>query len=116
MNRLLARLAAALAATVGLWMFAGGVSQAGQVRTGQQYGLATYYGHSFAYTAAHRTLPFGSLVHVTNRKNGRSVLVRIVDRGPMAWTGRLIDLSLGAAHALDMVQTGVVPVQLLVQR
>jgi rare lipoprotein A len=81
-----------------------------------QLGLATYYGHSGALTAAHRTLPFGSMVHVTNKKNGRTVLVRIVDRGPKAWTGRLIDLSLGAARALDMIQTGVVPVRLLVER
>ena len=50
-------------------------------------------------TAAHRTLPFGSHVRVTNRHNGRSVMVTINDRGPFI-RGRIIDLSRGAAHAL----------------
>jgi len=79
-------------------------------------GTATYYGRSAALTAAHRTLPFGAKVRVTNLRNGRSVLVRIADRGPKAWTGRLIDLSLGAARALDMITVGVAPVRLLVER
>ncbi len=79
-------------------------------------GSATFYGRSGAFTAAHRTLPFGTKVRVTNMRNGRTVLVRIADRGPQAWTGRLIDLSLGAARALGMIQVGVVPVRLLVER
>jgi rare lipoprotein A len=59
-------------------------------------------------TAAHRTLPFGTVVRVT--LGSRSVTVRISDRGPAAWTGREIDLSLGAATVLGMVERGVVPV------
>jgi hypothetical protein len=57
-----------------------------------------------AFTAGHRTLPFGSEVRVVNTRNGRSVTVRITDRGPYT-TGRVIDLSRAAARALDM--TGV---------
>jgi peptidoglycan lytic transglycosylase len=60
-----------------------------------------------AMTAAHRTLPLGSHVRVTNRRNGRSVLVRINDRGPFL-PGRIIDLSPAAAKALDI--SGVAPV------
>src|SRR5690606_26923166 len=59
-------------------------------------------------TAAHRTLSFGTLVRVT--LGDRSVTVRINDRGPAAWTGRAIDLSLGAATVLGMVERGVAPV------
>lgn len=50
-------------------------------------------------TAAHRTLPFGTLVRVTNRETGRSVVVRINDRGPFV-AGRIIDLTPAAAHAI----------------
>jgi rare lipoprotein A len=62
-------------------------------------------------TAAHRTLPFGTRVRVTNLKNGRSVVVRINDRGPYV-SGRIIDLTPAAARQLDMVRAGVVPVKL----
>jgi rare lipoprotein A len=62
-------------------------------------------------TAAHRTLPFGTNVQVTNLNNGRSVVVRINDRGPFA-RGRVIDLSAAAARVLGMVQSGVAPVHL----
>lgn len=51
------------------------------------------------FTAAHRTLPFGTHVRVTNKSNGRSVVVRINDRGPFV-RGRVIDLTPAAAHAL----------------
>ena len=61
-------------------------------------------------TAAHRTLPFGSRVRVTNLNNDKSVLVRINDRGPYA-RSRLIDLSQKAAEQLDMLRAGVVPVR-----
>lgn len=64
-----------------------------------QNGIASVYGRSDGMTAAHRTLPFGSRVHVTNRRNGRSVTVTINDRGPFI-RGRIIDLSRGAARAL----------------
>jgi len=62
-------------------------------------------------TAAHRTLPFGTLVHVVNRENGRSVVVRVNDRGPFV-AGRIIDLSDAAARALDMRDDGLVGVDL----
>lgn len=61
--------------------------------------------------AAHRTLAFGTRVRVVNVENGRSVVVRIVDRGPFA-RGRVIDVSYAAAQALGMIQRGVVRVQL----
>ena len=54
-----------------------------------------------AMTAAHPTLPFGTLVKVTRLSNGKSVVVRINDRGPFA-KGRIIDLSLGAAQKIDL--------------
>jgi rare lipoprotein A len=62
-------------------------------------------------TAAHKTLPFGTYVMVTNLKNGRSVKVRINDRGPFI-RGRVIDLSYAAAKVLGMVGPGVVPVRI----
>ncbi len=88
-------------------------------------GLASWYGPGFhgnqsasgeifnqnALTAAHRSLPFGTMVRVTNLDNGRSVVVRINDRGPYSG-GRIIDLSAGAAQMVGMMQTGVAPVQL----
>ena len=51
-------------------------------------------------SAAHRTLPFGTRLLVTNQRNGRAVVVTINDRGPAAWTHRAIDLSLGACRAI----------------
>ena len=62
-----------------------------------------------AMTAAHRTLPFGTRVNVTNRKNGRSVVVRISDRGPFV-RGRVIDVTPAAAQALGF--SGLAPVTL----
>lgn len=67
-----------------------------------------------ALTAAHRTLPFGTRVRVTNLANGRSVEVRINDRGPFGRGDRIIDLSRRAAEALDMIDAGVVPVEVRV--
>ena len=64
-----------------------------------------------ALTAAHRTLPFGTKVRVTNLKNGKLVVVTITDRGPFV-LGRVIDLTPAGAHALNMVDDGVVPVRL----
>ncbi len=63
-------------------------------------------------TAAHRSLPFGTIVKVTNIANGKSVEVRINDRGPFV-SGRNIDLSAKAAEKLDMMQKGVIDVTLL---
>ena len=90
----------------------------------QERGKATYYGLRYksgrktasgnAYdknklTAAHKTLPFGTVVRVTNKKNGKTVDVEITDRGPFG-QGRIIDLSVAAAKELDMMKAGVVPV------
>ncbi|MEM7146039.1 MAG: septal ring lytic transglycosylase RlpA family protein [Verrucomicrobiota bacterium] len=62
-----------------------------------------------AATAAHKTLPFGTKVKVTNLTNGRSEVVRITDRGPYI-KGRIIDVTIGTAERLGMVTAGVVPV------
>ena len=63
-------------------------------------------------TAAHRTLPFGTMVRVTNTSNGRSVVVRINDRGPFV-KGRIIDLTPGAAHAIGIAGLGSVTVDIV---
>nr|WP_330084644.1 septal ring lytic transglycosylase RlpA family protein [Methylocystis iwaonis] len=82
-------------------------------------GKASYYklggrtasgGHVGAYTAAHRTLPFGSKVRVTNLVNNRSVVVTINDRGPFRG-GRVIDVSATAADALGFRSAGVAHVK-----
>ena len=65
----------------------------------------------FQYTAAHRTLPFGAVVRVTNLNNGKQTLVRVNDRGPFV-ANRIIDLSYAAAVALGMVGTGTAPVRI----
>lgn len=68
-----------------------------------------------AMTAAHKGLPFGTTVRVTHLKNGRSVAVRINDRGPFA-RGRIIDLSYAAAKRLGMIAQGVAEVRIRVER
>ena len=87
---------------------------------GTEVGLASWYGEFHhgqptasgevfdmaGLTAAHRTLPLGTRVRVVNVDNGRSVQVRINDRGPYV-AGRILDLSQGAARALGMVERGV---------
>ena len=65
-------------------------------------------------TAAHRTLPFGTKVLVTNVRNGRTILVRINDRGPYG-RGRIIDLSRAAARELDMIRVGTTRVNVVRQ-
>lgn len=62
-------------------------------------------------TAAHRTLPFDTMVRVTNLKNGKSTVVRITDRGPFV-ANRVIDLSQAAAREIESIGPGVVPVRL----
>ncbi|MCW5646797.1 MAG: septal ring lytic transglycosylase RlpA family protein [Sphingopyxis sp.] len=88
-------------------------------------GTASYYGRELAgnrtasgerfdpgqLTAAHRTLPFGSLVRVTNTANGDSVVVRINDRGPFH-RGRVIDVSHAAAREIGMHRSGTARVKL----
>ena len=92
-----------------------------------EYGIASWYGHEFQgrtmacgepfdeheMVAAHRTLPLGTRVRVTNLRNGRSVVVRIRDRGP-AVPGRLIDLSHAAAKQLGYTGRGLAPVRVRV--
>jgi rare lipoprotein A len=65
----------------------------------------------YKFTAAHRTLPFETMVRVTNLSNGKSTVVRITDRGPFV-DNRIIDLSLAAAREVDSVVAGVVPVRM----
>lgn len=91
----------------------------------QKMGTASYYGkhlhgrHTYSgepfdnssFTAAHKTLPFGTMVKVTNIKNNKSVVVRINDRGRFK-RGRVIDLTYAAAQELDMIRDGVVGVEL----
>jgi len=72
--------------------------------------MASYYSAG-GMTAAHRTLPFGTQVRVTNLSNGSSVVVRINDRGPFI-RGRTIDVSTSAARALRMTGAGVARVRL----
>ena len=74
-----------------------------------QHGSRTASGERFnpsGLTAAHRSLPFGTRLKVTNRANGRSVVVRVNDRGPFI-RGRGLDVSRGAAAALGMIGSGV---------
>jgi len=73
--------------------------------------IASYYGSNTKLTAAHKTLPFGTRVKVTNKRNGRSVIVRINDRGPFIRC-RVIDVSRKAARQLGMIRSGVAPVTL----
>lgn len=94
----------------------GGPSETGKASyyADQHHGKRTASGERFdqhALTAAHRTLPFGSRVKVTNLNNKRSVVLRINDRGPYS-RGRIIDVSHRAAKALDMLRAGVVPVRI----
>jgi len=96
---------------------------------GVEEGIASWYGHPYhgrraangevydmgQLTAAHRTLPFETLVEVASKTNGKSVTVRITDRGPFV-EGRIIDLSLAAARKIDMVGPGTAPVRVRVLR
>ncbi|UCC12427.1 MAG: septal ring lytic transglycosylase RlpA family protein [candidate division WOR-3 bacterium] len=90
-----------------------------------QYGKASYYGDEFhgrktssgevydkwKYTCAHRELPFGTRVRVTNLSNNKTVVVRVNDRGPFV-KGRVIDLSFVAAREIAMLKAGIVKVKI----
>jgi rare lipoprotein A len=92
-----------------------------------QTGLGSYYADKFngratasgstyrpgQMTAAHNTLPFGTVIRVTNTRNGRSVDVTVTDRGPHT-KGYIVDVSRRAAEQLDIVSAGVVPVRVTV--
>jgi len=104
-------------------------SKVGQARaskpTAYQLGTASWYGEKFQgkptasgepfdmrdFTAAHPTLPLGTIVKVTNLRNGKAVVVRINDRGPVV-DGRIIDVSYNAARALGFKERGVQKVRL----
>lgn len=93
--------------------------------SGTETGMASYYAESYngkktangeiysssEMTAAHKKLPFGTKVKVTNLSNGKSVKVRINDRGPFV-SGRIIDLTRSAAKKIDMIGKGVVKVKI----
>jgi rare lipoprotein A len=105
----------------------GGIRVATMVRGFVQRGTASFYGPGFhgrrtasgetfdmnAMTCAHRTLPFGTVMDVENLDNGRSVTVRVNDRGPYV-SGRIVDLSRAAAEQLGMISTGTAEVLLRV--
>lgn len=96
-----------------------------EVASFKQKGLASWYGSEehgsltangeiydmYALTAAHKTLPLGSYVHVTNLKNNKSLIVRINDRGPFI-KGRIIDLSYTGASKLDFLNKGTTRVKI----
>lgn len=87
--------------------------------------MASYYGAEFhgrptssgeifdmnGMTCAHRTLPLGTRVRVTNLENGKSIELKVNDRGPFV-DGRIIDLSQGAAEKIDMIRSGIAMVKI----
>jgi rare lipoprotein A len=93
----------------GLASWYGAEQDGGRTASGEIYDMNSL-------TAAHRHLPFGSIVRVTNRENGRFVDVRINDRGPFGDGDRIIDVSAAAAAALDMKRAGLVEVTVEVLR
>ena len=93
----------------GIASWYGGVFNGRKTASGETYDM-------YAMTACHNTLPFGSLVKVINRKNHRSVVVKITDRGDLVKPDRIIDLSYGAAKKLAMVKPGLAKVDLQVLR
>jgi rare lipoprotein A len=105
----------------------GAVGQpAAQQPSGPQTGICVYYSDSFqgrplasgekydkaAMTAAHKTLPFGTMVKVTNLKNNKNVVVRVNDRGPHGSKERIIEVTSRAAEELDMIKDGKAKVQI----
>jgi len=126
-SRLLVLSALVCAVGVPIEADAGGKRQATtKLRNGQQVGKASWYGPRFhgkktasgkrfnqhALTAAHRRLPLGTRVKVTNLKNGKTVKVKINDRGPY-YGGRIIDLSRAAAERLSMDGVARVKIEVL---
>jgi rare lipoprotein A len=115
---------AVLALVLAAWMSCG-LARPRAANAGEERGLASYYAHyhegrrtasgerfdTQAMTAAHRTLPFGTQVRVTNLANGQAVVVRINDRGPYV-RGRMLDVSYGAAKRLGLLRSGVTSVSM----
>ena len=114
-----------LAAAGGLLTGCAGPGGHGWSPNWREQGLASWYGADFhgrrtangerynmyAMTAAHKTLPLGTQIVVTNQETGRRIKVRVNDRGPFV-AGRIVDLSLAAARALGSAGAGIVPVTL----
>jgi rare lipoprotein A len=109
------------------------VASAAAARPRVQVGLASWYGPGFhgeetasgeifdqrEMVAAHRSLPLGSVVRVTNLENGRRIVLRVIDRGPYGRNyrrGTIIDVSRGAARRLDFIRDGLVRVRVEVLR
>ena len=103
-----------------------GISEAKATQeTHQLTGISSYYGgfrhghktasgevfNMHALTAAHRTLPLGSHIQVTNLSNGKRITLKVTDRGPYK-TGRILDVSQGAAKALGMLKSGTAKVRI----
>lgn len=108
------------------WLTLALLSASAQAQT--QCGEASWYGweagthtangerwNPNGMTAAHPSWPFGLYVRVTREDTGASVVVRLNDRGPARWTGRVIDLSHAAAAALGMIRIGIAPVCITVE-
>ena len=106
---------------LGFWILNVSISLSSSLMAATETGIASVYSdeqtangeyaHASALTAAHRTLPFGTMVEVTNTQTGRSVVVRINDRGPFV-RGRVIDLTPAGARAIG--SSGLAPVRLTV--
>jgi rare lipoprotein A len=120
-----ARFLAAISSVAAVVLVAGGLpvqsASAGEAKTQSFAGLCAFYSESGhvasggrfdpnGLTAAHRTLPFGTRIRVTDAKTGRNVIVTINDRGPFG-KGRVLDLSPAAAKALGMIDRGVIYVK-----
>jgi rare lipoprotein A len=118
-----------LLAAVVVVVFSAERSAASGTSAATQFGLASWYGPGFhgeatasgeifdqrEMVAAHRTLPFGSVIDVTNLKNGRRVTLRVIDRGPYGRNvrkGTIVDVSRGAARRLGFIRGGLVRVRL----
>lgn len=112
---------------------ADGPSTASDASPTVQFGLASWYGPGFhgeetasgeifdqrEMVAAHRTLPLGSVVRITNLENGRRVTLRVIDRGPYGRNyrnGTIVDVSRGAARRLGFIRDGLVRIRLEVMR
>lgn len=94
-------------------------------KTFEEDGIASYYGSAWhgrrtadggiydkdAHICAHKTLPFGTRIKVTNKKNGKYTIVRVTDRGPFG-PGRIVDLSNAGARDIDIIRDGIAPVHL----
>lgn len=124
-NRMTRYKAACAAALIVFWAAQATAHLGGVQPVSVLHGPASWYGAQFQgkptasgepfdqkdLTAAHKELPFGTEVRVTNQANGRSVIVRINDRGPFVGK-RIIDLSRGAAERIGLIKRGVAPVKL----